>query len=192
MTAAGPGRSRSAGCGRGRERCVDLAGDVALQAAHDFAFGLAFSGATGDVVVGGLMTVHPDQRDPPEHMVGCPVAASVQPVPVGPPGRGWARPHPSAGLAPQTRSHTRSRSSPTKARRTSRVSSSRSTVRTPSAKSAGAQTRLPAPSGRHLTSERPPDVRRGRILAFVCTRRFSSMARGLASARLQGATGAPR
>src|SRR5262245_14346578 len=38
-----------------------FAGDVALEAAQDLGLGLAFGGAAGDLVLGGLVEVHADQ-----------------------------------------------------------------------------------------------------------------------------------
>src|SRR6266700_6855830 len=73
------------------ECCVDLAGDVAFQAADDLAFALAFVGAPFDVVLGRLVVAHADEDDPVERRVGLPVAASVEPVPAGLAGRGGGR-----------------------------------------------------------------------------------------------------
>jgi hypothetical protein len=39
----------------------DLAGDVALEATQDLFLGSALGGASGDVVLGGLVAVHADQ-----------------------------------------------------------------------------------------------------------------------------------
>ena len=60
-----------------------LAGDVALEAAHDLGLGLAFGDAPVDVILGGLVAAHADQGDAPEGAVRIPVAAAVQAVPVG-------------------------------------------------------------------------------------------------------------
>jgi len=49
--------------------------------------GIQSQGRAGDVVLGRLMAAHADQRDAPQGAVGLPVAAAVQPVPVGPAGR---------------------------------------------------------------------------------------------------------
>ncbi len=65
----------------------DLAGDITLEAPHDLSLGLAFGGAAGDVVLGRLVAAHADQGDAPQGAVGLPIAAAVQPVPVGTPGR---------------------------------------------------------------------------------------------------------
>ena len=62
---------------------VDLAGDVALEAADDFSLAEAFSGAAFDVVAGGLMVPHPDDGDDVEGAVGGPVAAAAEPVSAG-------------------------------------------------------------------------------------------------------------
>src|SRR6185312_888895 len=55
-------------CLAGEQR-IDLAGDVALEAAHDLGLGLALGGAPGDVVPGLLMTAHADQGDAPQGAV---------------------------------------------------------------------------------------------------------------------------
>jgi hypothetical protein len=60
-----------------------LAGDVALEAAHDLGLGLALGDAASDVVAGGLVVAHPDQGDTPKGTVRIPVTAAVQSVPVG-------------------------------------------------------------------------------------------------------------
>jgi hypothetical protein len=39
----------------GQDGVVDLAGDVSLDAAHDFGFGSAFADAAGEVVAAGLV-----------------------------------------------------------------------------------------------------------------------------------------
>jgi len=44
---------------------VDLAGDVAFQAADDFAFGEAFAGSAGDVVAGAVVVGHACEHDAP-------------------------------------------------------------------------------------------------------------------------------
>jgi hypothetical protein len=62
---------------------VDLAGDVALEAADDLAFAEAFGGAAGDVVAGGLVVSHPDDGDDVEGAVGGAVAASAEAVAAG-------------------------------------------------------------------------------------------------------------
>jgi hypothetical protein len=41
----------------GDQQREDLAGDVALEAAHDLGPGLALGGAAGDVVPGGLVAL---------------------------------------------------------------------------------------------------------------------------------------
>ncbi|SRR6266545_4377503 len=64
------------------EQCVDLAGDVAFQAADDFAFALAFADASHDVVPGRLVIAHADEDDPIERGVRLAVAAAVEPVAV--------------------------------------------------------------------------------------------------------------
>jgi hypothetical protein len=65
---------------------VDLAGDVAFQAADDLGLGQAFGGAPGDVGAGGGVGAHPGDHDPPQGVVGLPVTAGVEPVPGDLPG----------------------------------------------------------------------------------------------------------
>ena len=52
------------------ERGVDLAGDVAFEAAHDLAFALALAGAAVDVGPGRLVVAHADEDDAVERGVG--------------------------------------------------------------------------------------------------------------------------
>ena len=59
---------------------VDLAGDVALQAADDLGLGLSFFGAAFDVGAGGRVRPHAGEHDPPQGVVGLAVAAGVEPV----------------------------------------------------------------------------------------------------------------
>ena len=60
---------------------VKLAGDVALEAAHDFAFGQALFESPFDVATGLGVAGHAGHDDAPEGYVGLPVAAAVQPMP---------------------------------------------------------------------------------------------------------------
>src|SRR3974377_2228172 len=62
---------------------VELAGDVALEAAADLPGGLSLGGAPGDVGAGPGAAAHPDQRDGVDGAVQGPVAAAVEPVPDG-------------------------------------------------------------------------------------------------------------
>lgn len=62
---------------------VDLAGDVALEAADDLSFAEAFGGAALDVVDGGLVAPHSDQGDDVEGAVGGAVASSAESVSSG-------------------------------------------------------------------------------------------------------------
>ena len=64
-------------------RCVDLSGDVSLEAADDLAFAEAFFGAAFDVGAGGFMASHADDGDDVEGAVRCAVAAAAEPVPAG-------------------------------------------------------------------------------------------------------------
>jgi len=59
---------------------VDLTGDVPLQAADDLGLGLSFFSAAFDVGAGGGVGAHAGEHDPPQGMVGLPVAAGVEPV----------------------------------------------------------------------------------------------------------------
>ncbi len=56
----------------------ELPADVALEAAHDLAFGASFAGAAGDVFVGARVVVDADQRDGVERSVEGSVAAAVE------------------------------------------------------------------------------------------------------------------
>ena len=58
----------------------NFAGDVALDASHDFFFGFAFGEAAGDVVTGGLVAAHAHDQDVVQCAVGVAVAASVEAV----------------------------------------------------------------------------------------------------------------
>src|SRR5512135_1494095 len=60
------------------EGVVDLAGDVALEAAHDFALGLAFGGAAFDVGAGAVAVAQPADCDEMKGAVGLAVAAVVE------------------------------------------------------------------------------------------------------------------
>src|SRR6266566_2844900 len=71
------------------ERVVDLAGDVALEAAHDFAFGLAFGGASLRVGSGARAEAQPADSDEMQSTVGLAVAAVVQAVAGRLAGGGW-------------------------------------------------------------------------------------------------------
>jgi hypothetical protein len=61
---------------------VDLAGDVALEAADDLFFGLAFGGAPGHVVLGALVPREAVQHDEIQGAVGLAVTAAVEAMPV--------------------------------------------------------------------------------------------------------------
>jgi hypothetical protein len=64
----------------GLERGVDLAGDVALQTAHDLALGLAFLDASFGVIAGALAVAQPAHGDHMKGAVCLPVTAGVQTV----------------------------------------------------------------------------------------------------------------
>jgi hypothetical protein len=68
---------------RAGEVGVDLAGDVALQAAQDVEFGEAVFGPPLDRGPGRWVAVHADQGDAPQGVVGPPVTGPVEPVAVG-------------------------------------------------------------------------------------------------------------
>ena len=78
-----PGQAVPRVCGSvagGVQVRIDLTGDVTLQAADDLGLGLSFFGAAFDVGAGGRVRAHPGEHDPPQGMVGLPVAARVEPV----------------------------------------------------------------------------------------------------------------
>src|SRR3954471_18789834 len=76
--------SRGGGCGEagevGVEGVVDLAGDVALEAADDFGLGLALAAAALGVGAGAGAVAQAADRDHVEGAVGVAVAAVVEPV----------------------------------------------------------------------------------------------------------------
>ena len=74
--------TRRGGC-RAWQVVVDLAGDVALQAADDLAFAQSFGGAALDVVAGGLVVPDADDGDDVERAVGGTVTAAAEPVTAG-------------------------------------------------------------------------------------------------------------
>ena len=59
---------------------VDLAGDVALEAADDLRLGLAFGRAALGVGAGGRVRAQAGEHDPPQGVVGLAVTAGVEPV----------------------------------------------------------------------------------------------------------------
>src|SRR6266849_44621 len=64
----------------GAEGVVELAGDVALEAADDLGFGQALGGATVGVGAGASAVAEPADSDQVECAVGFAVAAAVEPV----------------------------------------------------------------------------------------------------------------
>jgi hypothetical protein len=68
---------------RGGEETEDLAGDVALEDAHDLLGRSAFGSASGHIVTGCGVVAHPHQHDRGQHPVQLPVASPVQPIPDG-------------------------------------------------------------------------------------------------------------
>jgi hypothetical protein len=73
---SGTGRATAQQAGKG------LAGDVTLEVAQDLYFGPPLGGASGYIVLSGLVAVHADQGDAPQGAVGVAVAAGAQPVPL--------------------------------------------------------------------------------------------------------------
>src|SRR5207245_11635874 len=71
------------------EMRVALAGDVALQDAHDLADGLSFRDAARDVFAGAFITTHAREHDPPQGMVGLAVPAGVESMANGLAGGGF-------------------------------------------------------------------------------------------------------
>src|SRR5690606_23217778 len=68
--------SVSSGHWRGFEESEEVAGVVALEAAHRFAFGLALAGAAGDVVLGRLVVLRASQDDGVQRPVQLAVAVA--------------------------------------------------------------------------------------------------------------------
>src|SRR5450755_1121255 len=74
-------RSRLRGVGEVvAEGVEDLARDVAFEAAHDFALGLAFGGAALGVCTGSVAVAQPADGDQVKRPVGLAVAAVVEAV----------------------------------------------------------------------------------------------------------------
>ena len=67
----------------GHDALVNLSCEEAFQAADDVAFGPASGEASGDVVAGRLVELHPDDDGSIEGRVGVSVAASIEAVPTG-------------------------------------------------------------------------------------------------------------
>ena len=67
----------------GHDALVNLSREEAFQAADDVAFGPASGDASGDVVAGRLVELHPDDDGSIEGRVGVSVAASIEAVPTG-------------------------------------------------------------------------------------------------------------
>ena len=89
---AGQAAPGACGSGAGSQVGVDLAGDVALQAADDLLLRQPFRSAPPDVGASGPVGAHPGDHDPPQGMVCFAVPAAVEPVPAGlPRGRGDRR-----------------------------------------------------------------------------------------------------
>src|SRR6266542_2956777 len=77
----GPGRPQECVSARGGAQVgVDLAGDVALEAADDLCLGFSFGCAAFDVGAGGRAGAHACEHDPPQGVVGLAIAARVEPV----------------------------------------------------------------------------------------------------------------
>src|SRR4051794_23967329 len=73
-------RGRSRRLRRSAEIAEYLAGDEALQAAHDLRLRLPLARTPADIVEGRLVAAHAGDDDPVEGGVGPPVAAAVEPV----------------------------------------------------------------------------------------------------------------
>ena len=70
----------------GSARSIELASDIALQAADDFAFGLTLRGALRRVSPGAGAIAQADEHDPVQRAVGLTVAARVQAMSLRAPG----------------------------------------------------------------------------------------------------------
>src|SRR5690242_1888530 len=77
----------------GQEGGVDFADDVALEASHDVLAAESLLGASLDVGAGAGVIAHATQHDGVQGVVGCAVAAAVEPVSVGAAGAGRDRCH---------------------------------------------------------------------------------------------------
>jgi hypothetical protein len=76
---SGSGCPRSQGSvSGGAQAGVDLAGDIALEAADDLCLRQALCGAPLDVGAGRGMGAHPRDHDPPQGVIGLAVAAGVE------------------------------------------------------------------------------------------------------------------
>src|SRR5512132_4461678 len=75
----------------GEEGVVGLAGDIALEAAHDFRFGLAFGGAALGVGACPVAVAQAADGDQVKRAVGLAVAAEVEAMPGGFAGGGGHR-----------------------------------------------------------------------------------------------------
>src|SRR4051794_33142783 len=73
-------RGRSRRLRRSAEIAEYLAGDEALQAAHDLRLRLPLARTPADIVEGRLVAAHAGDDDPVEGGVGPPVAAAAEPV----------------------------------------------------------------------------------------------------------------
>ena len=65
------------------EEPVEVTGYVAFETASDLSRGLAFGGASGDVVAGGLVAAHPNGDDHVENAIEASVTEPVEAVPGG-------------------------------------------------------------------------------------------------------------
>src|SRR5260221_10663267 len=89
---SGSGRPRSQGSvSGGAQAGIDLAGDVALEAADDLGLGQALGGAPLDVGAGRGVGAHPGDDDPPQGVIGLAIAAGVE-AGAGGPAPGWGGP----------------------------------------------------------------------------------------------------
>lgn len=76
---------------------VELADEVAFQAADDLHLGFTLRGATFNVVPCGLVIAHPYDHHVIQRGIGLAVASSVQPMPVGLARGCWNRASPGKG-----------------------------------------------------------------------------------------------
>src|SRR3954453_4670943 len=75
----------------GSQQPVDLAGQVALQAANDLRLREALGSPPRDIVLGARLPPHPADGEQIEGSIGVPIAAPVEPMAGGPARRGRQR-----------------------------------------------------------------------------------------------------
>jgi hypothetical protein len=77
------------------EAAIDLPRHISFETPNDLLLGQSLLGPPLHVVPRPEVATHPDQDDPPQRVVGDPVPASVQPMPVGLAGGGRKRRYPA-------------------------------------------------------------------------------------------------